>query len=170
MKTSKQIKILLWTSGVLTAAICIVMNTVLIPMIEASTEGIRCFDMQSTGYTYETAKRFLELLSEQGRSTYLHVQLPLDFLYPVAYTAFFMAALKVLSGKAWPLIVPGALAACDVAENVCSILMLRAMDVTPGLAAFASAVTVAKSALMTLTFVLLAVFLIIWLVRKKKKA
>ena len=129
MEKSKKIKTLLWVSGALTAGICLVMNFVLIPMIEAGTNGIRCFDMQSTGYTYETAKQFLALIGNNGRSVYLHWQLPLDFFYPVAYTAFFMTALKALSGKAWPLIVPGALAAFDYAENVCSIIMLKNMDV-----------------------------------------
>ena len=170
MKTNKTAKTLLWVSGALTAAICLMMNLVLIPMIEAGTNGIRCFDMQSTGYTYETAKEFLALIGNNGRSVYLHWQLPLDFFYPVAYTAFFMLALKKLSGKSWPLIVPGALAAFDYAENVCTIIMLKNMDVTESLAKIASTFTVIKSGLMTVTFILLAVFFVIWLVKKKKKA
>ena len=170
MEKSKKIKTLLWVSGALTAGICLIMNLVLIPMIESGTNGIRCFDMQSTGYTYETAKQFLALIGNNGRSVYLNWQLPLDFFYPVAYTAFFMLALKKLSGKTWPLIVPGALAAFDYAENICSIIMLKNMDVTEGMAKLASTFTVAKSALMTLTFILLAVFFVIWLVKKRKKA
>ena len=169
MKTANKTKTLLWVSGALTAVICLVMNLVLIPMIEAGTNGIRCFDMQSTGYTYETAKEFLALIGNNGRSVYLHWQLPLDFFYPVAYTAFFMLALKKLSGKAWPLIVPGALAAFDYAENVCSIIMLKNMSVTESMAKLASTFTVIKSGLMTITFILLAVFLIIWIIKKRKQ-
>ena len=168
MKNTDKTKTLLWISGILTVAICAVMNLVLIPIIEANTEGLRCFDMNSTGYTYEQAKQFLSLLDEKGRDIYLHIQLPLDFFYPVAYTAFFMLALKKLSGKTLPLVIPGALAIADYIENICSIRMLRAMDVTEGMAKFASTVTVIKSALMTLTFILLAVFLIVWLVKRKK--
>ena len=170
MKQKNKTKTLLWISGILTAAICAAMNFVLIPIIETNTEGLRCFDMNSFGYTFEEAKRFLSLLDERGRNVYLHIQLPLDFLYPVAYTAFFMLALKKLSGKNAPLLLPGALAAADYTENICSIRMLRAMDVTEGLAKFASAVTVLKSALMTLTFLLLAVCLILRLVRRKKRS
>lgn len=170
MKTDKKTKTLLWVSGALTALICIVMNFVLIPMIEKNTEGIRCFDMQSLGYSYETAQRFLALIGEQGRNVYLHVQLPLDFVYPVAYTAFFMLALKKLGGKAWTLLFPAALAVCDYTENVCSIIMLKNMTVTEGLAKFAGTVTMLKSGLMTLTFILLAVFLVIWIVKKKSIA
>ena len=166
--SAKTSKTLLWVSGALTAAICLVMNLVLIPMIEAGANGIRCFDMQSTGYTYETAKQFLSLIGNNGRSVYLHWQLPLDFVYPVAYTAFFMLALKKLSGRNWPLIVPGALAAFDYAENVCSVIMLKEMDVTEGLAKLASAFTVVKSGLMIVTFVLLAVFFILWIFKKKR--
>ena len=167
----KNQKTLLWISGGLTAAICLVMNFILIPMIEKSTAGLRCFDMNSFGYTFDQAKQFLTLLSENGRSIYLHVQLPLDFIYPVAYTAFFMLALTALRGKASPLLaLPGALAVSDYIENVCSIKMLRAMDVTPELAKFASAVTVTKSVLMDLVFVLLAALLIVWLIKRKKKA
>jgi hypothetical protein len=166
----KNQKTLLWISGGLTAAICLVMNLVLIPMIEKNTAGLRCFDMNSFGYTFEQAKQFLTLLDGDARNLYLHVQLPLDFIYPVAYTAFFMLAITALRGKASPLLaLPGALAVSDYIENVCSIKMLREMDVTPELAKFASAVTVTKSLLMDLVFVLLAVLFIMWLVKRKKK-
>ena len=57
--TNKKIKTLLWLSGGLTALICIVMNFVLIPIIEKHTEGLRCFDMNSFGYTFDQANRFL---------------------------------------------------------------------------------------------------------------
>ena len=170
MQTNKKIKTLLWLSGGLTALICIVMNLVLIPIIEKNTEGLRCFDMNSLGYTFDQAKQFLSLVGEQGRNVYLHIQLPLDFFYPVAYTAFFMLALRALRGKNTPLFaLPAALAVCDCTENVCSIIMLKKMEATPALAGFASAVTVLKSALMTATFILLAVLLIVWIVKRKKK-
>ena len=166
----KNQKTLLWISGGLTAAICLVMNLVLIPMIEKNTAGLRCFDMNSFGYTFEQAKQFLSLLDNDARNIYLHVQLPLDFFYPVAYTAFFMLAITALRGKASALLaLPGALAVSDYIENICTIKMLRAMDVTPELAKFASAVTVTKSLLMDAVFLLLIVLFIMWLVKRKKK-
>ena len=171
MAANKKRTALLIVSGALTAIICVVMNFILIPIIEETTEGLRCFDMNSMGYTFDQAKQFLSLLSERGRDVYLHIQLPLDFFYPVAYTAFFMLAITALRGKPTPLLaLPAALAASDYIENICSIKMLRAMDVTPALAGFASAVTVVKSALMTATFILLAVLLIVWLVKRRKKS
>lgn len=169
MRSVKKSTLLLIVSGVLTAGICLVMNLWLMPAIERTTEGMRCFDMNSFGYTFEQAQRFLMLLDERGRDLYLHAQLPLDFVYPVAYTAFFVTAVCRLSGRATPLIaVPAALAVFDYAENVCSVIMLRSMQPTQKLAAFASAVTVTKSALMTVTFVMLAVMLIKRLVEKRK--
>ena len=114
----KNQKTLLWISGGLTAAICLEMNLVLIPMIEKNTAGLRCFDMNSFGYTFEQAKQFLSLLDNDARNIYLHVQLPLDFCYPVAYTAFFMLAITALRGKASPLLaLPGALAVVRPAFN-----------------------------------------------------
>ena len=99
----KNQKTLLWISGGLTAAICLVMNLALIPMIEKNTAGLRCFDMNSFGYTFEQAKQFLTLLDDHARSIYLHVQLPLDFFYPVAYTAFWLTSLyRATSGRMAP--------------------------------------------------------------------
>ena len=170
MKMTKTKKTLLWVSGALTLGICLVMNLWLIPRIERSTGGVRCFDMQSFGYTWETAKAFLSSLDAGGRAVYLYRQLPLDFVYPAAYTLFFSLAMCALRGRVTPWIaLPLALCAADVTENVCTIVMLRAMDVSPALAGFASAVTLVKSLLMYLTFVLLAVFLVLWL-RSRKKA
>ena len=169
--TAKKRTAALIVTGAATAAICLVMNLWLLPLIEQTTNGLRCFDMNSLGYTHAQAKEFLSLLSERGRDVYLHVQLPLDFVYPVAYTAFFMLAMRALTGKNTPwYALPAALAALDYTENVCSIVMLRAMDVSPALAGFASTVTVIKSALMTLTFIVLLIMLIRYFIKRRKGA
>ena len=171
MAANKKRTALLIVSGALTAIICVVMNFILIPIIEETTGGLRCFDMNSMGYTFDQAKQFLSLLSERGRDVYLHIQLPLDFFYPVAYTAFFMLAITAVTGKRSPLLaLPAALAVSDYIENICSVKMLRDMDVSAALAKFASTVTVIKSALMTATFILLAVLLIVWFVKRRKKS
>ena len=172
MEKTQRTRLILIVSGALTAVICLVMNLWLIPEIEKTTEGLRCFDMNSFGYTHEQAQRFLSLLGERGRELYLHVQLPLDFVYPTAYTAFFVTAIALLRKKKTPLwLLPAALAAFDVVENTCSIIMLKNMSVSPALAGFASTVTVIKSILMTAVFVLLGVLFVLWLTgRKKEKA
>lgn len=156
-------------SGILTAAVCLVMNLWLIPAIEGSTGGIRCFDM-NFGYSYETAKLFLERLSDEGRRIYLTRQLPLDFFYPVAYTAFFMGLTARLRKKADAfLILPAALMALDVIENVCTIVMLKSASLSAALAGFASAVTVGKTLLMYAEFAVLIVLAVLYFKNKKAK-
>lgn len=168
MRPEKSKTVLLILSGIATLAICGVMNLYLIPLIERTTNGIRMFDMQSFGYTYDTAKEFVRLLSAEGLDTFLHRQLPLDFFYPVAYGAFFMLALnKLTSGKKGLLILPAALMLCDYAENVCSIVMLK-NDFSAAVAHAGCAFTVMKSLIMYAVIALILVLFIIRLVKRKK--
>ncbi|MBR5772305.1 MAG: hypothetical protein IKY00_03735, partial [Clostridia bacterium] len=113
-------------SGVGTAAICVIMNIILIPQIEANTGGIRCFDM-NPGYNFEQASEFLRLIGDEGRHIYLGYQLPLDFIYPVFYTLFFVSLIVLLTKRKSPLLVlPAVLAVSDYCENILSEIMLRA--------------------------------------------
>lgn len=166
---SKGGKTALVVSGVLTALICAVMNLVLIPRIESTTEGIRCFDM-NFGYDFETAKRFLALLSQEGRDTYLHIQLPLDFVYPLVYTVFFVSLLTWLTKRVLPLsVLPLLLMGFDDAENIATIMMLRSAELSPALAAFGSAVTSVKTLLMYAVFFVIIVCILYRLMKRKQK-
>lgn len=158
---------LLWISGILTITIMLVMNLYLIPAIEATTEGIRCFDMQSTGYSYDTAMQFLALLSEEGRSIYLTQQLPLDFIYPIAYTVFFLLLIEKLTGASakeqkWIAVYLPAilLPVSDYAENLCSIRLLTTADPARSFVAVAGTITLIKSILMYAVFAIVLVLLI----------
>lgn len=164
----KKEKILLIVSGAATAVICLVMNLVLIPSIEKTTEGIRCFDM-NFGYSFDDAKRFLALLSPEGLNTYLHVQLPLDFVYPIAYCLFFCLAIYALIKKRTALLAaPILLAALDYTENICSIIMLKGINTSESFIRFASAVTSAKTVLMYLVFAVIIVLFVVRIVKSKK--
>ena len=168
MSKNKVFRILLWCSGAATAAICAVMNLFLLPSIEKTTEGIRCFDM-NFGYDHATAARFLELLSPEGRNVYLTRQLPLDFLYPVAYCLFFSLLLVALTKKRTPLIaLPVALAGFDYTENVCILLMLRSTELSPSLVSFASAVTMIKTVLLYAVILLILILIVVYFVKRKK--
>ena len=169
MKNSKAVKTALIISGALTVIICGVMNFYLIPLIESTTQGIRMFDMNSFGYTYETAKSFVSLLSENGLRTYLNVQLPLDFIYPLAYTVFFSLALLKLTDKKALLAFPLVLMVCDYTENIFSEIMLR-KDFSAVTAHIASAFTVCKSVFMYITMALVLIFFVRWLIKRKKAA
>lgn len=154
-------------SGALTAIICVVMNFILIPKIESSTEGIKCFDMNFL-YSFETAKKFLSLLSDEGRAVYLNIQLPLDFIYPLCYCAFFILALLKLSKRKAVIALPVLLAISDYTENICSIIMLKSETLSPSLAAFASGITAFKTVLMYIIFLIVITLFVIWLKNRKK--
>ena len=166
---NKTRKILTVISGAITAEICLIMNLVLIPRIESSTKPIRCFDM-NFGYDYETASEFLNRLSQDGRRIYLNVQLPLDFIYPIAYCLFFCLLLYTLSkGRKALFAAPIALAVFDYTENICSIIMLRSAELSKPLAAFASAATSIKTILMYATIIMILICLVFYLKNKRKK-
>ena len=165
---NKTRKILLIVSGALTLIICAVMNLWLIPAIAKEAAGEAIFDMR---FAYPTAagRAFLAALTDAGRQLYLTRQLPLDFVYPAVYTVFFLSAFRALRGRADAFFcLPCLLAAADVTENICTIVMLRAAP-SDALLRFASCATTVKSVLMYLIFVLLAVLLIRYLLRRKKR-
>ncbi len=160
-------KILTILSGTATAVICIVMNFILIPKIESTTEGIRCFDM-NFAYSYETAQKFLSLLSDEGQRVYLNLQLPLDFIYPLMYCAFFILLLSYLTGKKAIFALPCVLALCDYTENILSIIMLKSASLTQPPVLFASCITSVKTVLMYLTFLVLIVLVVKKIIQRKK--
>ncbi len=169
MKSVKRKKgtVLTAASGALTVIICAVMNLITIPHIESVTQGIRCFDM-NPGYTYEAAEKFISLLGDM-RDYYLHVQLPLDFVYPVVYTVFFILLLVMLTGRFMPLcLLPLALAAFDFTENILTIVMLKSAVLSRGVVAFASAVTSIKTILMYSVFAIIIVCISFRIVKRRK--
>ncbi len=167
MKTSKSVKLIAIITGILTVAISGIMNIVLMPQIEANTGGIKCFDM-NFGYTAGEAKEFLNLIGENGRHIYLDYQLPLDFIYPVIYTAFFIVLKYLFKKLKTPfMVLPVILAAVDYAENIFSEIMLRADEFLPSVAKTASIITVIKTLLMYLIFLILIVLLIKMIVTKQ---
>ena len=157
-------------SAVITAVICLVMNLVLIPGIEASTNGIRCFDM-NFGYSVETARQFLSLLSADGKSTYLNMQLPLDFVYPAAYCLFFSLMIIRLCKKVSVLcIVPLLLTVFDYLENISVLIILKSAEPSQTLIQCASIFTCVKTVLMYLAFLIIIVLLIRYISAKRKNS
>ena len=165
---SKTRKTVLFVSGVLTAAICLAMNLFLLPHIEAATNGIRCFAM-FFNYDYKTAKQFIAYLGDDLKAFYLHVQLPLDFVYPLAYTTFFVLLINTLTQKKSKLIVlPLALAVCDYGENIGIILMLTAAELNPTTVAIANVFTMVKTVLLYVTILLILALIIKRIIDKKR--
>ena len=67
----------------LSQSIYVFMQSYSIPRTSQEAGGLLIFDMNPLGYTYEYAHQFLSQLSEKGYTLYLHVQLPLDILFPI---------------------------------------------------------------------------------------
>lgn len=160
------------TGGIFTAAICLAMNFYLIPQIEAQTNGLRCFDM-NFGYTPETARQFLILIGEKGRFIYLCRQLPLDFVYPVFYTLFFVSLICLLCNNKKLLkvflVLPPLLVLADYAENIMSVIMLRNGVPSDAFARVASCITAAKTVLMYLIILIIIILLVKYLISRKGK-
>ena len=169
--TTRKIKadtVLLIVFGIITAVICAVMNLYLIPHIEASTDGMKCFDMSVLGYSYEEAKTFVGSLSSESLGVYLNRQLPLDFVYPIAYCVFFSLCILKMTKRKWLVCLPVVLAVFDYTENICSIIMLKNADFSQEIATLARCATTAKTLLMYAVFIVIIVLLIIFVVNKKK--
>lgn len=165
---NKTKKTVLLVSGVLTAVICLAMNLFLLPHMEAATNGIRCFDM-NFNYSYETAQQLIAYLGEELKAFYLHVQLPLDFVYPLAYTTFFVLLMNTLLNKNSKLvIVPLVLAVCDYGENIGIIRMLTADTLSPVTVSVANGFTMVKTILLYVTILLMLVLIIRKIVMKKR--
>lgn len=146
-----------------------IMDFSLFPKIEASTLPIKAFDLQPFGYTYDTALAFIKRLSENGKSIYLSLQLPLDFIFPILYTFLFIALFIKLRDKGHKFIIfPLGLFLCDYAENVCTALMLKSgASFSSALAVFGGTASALKSVLMYICGILVIVFLILYLKRKR---
>lgn len=163
-------RLILIISGAITLIITGIMNLLLFPIIEDGTAGMRFFDMNTTGYSVEACREFLSSLSVQGRGVALHIQLPLDFVYPVIYTVFFIAAIWALTGKKSKLnLLPLLLFITDYIENICSVKILNSSMPSDSIIKFASTVTLLKNILMYLIFGIIAVLFIIFLVKKTKE-
>ena len=168
MENTKSLKITAVISGVLTAAICAVMNFIFIPSIEKGA-ATRCFDM-TFGYGFTDALRFLSTISAEGKATYLYRQLPLDFIYPIAYCVFFCVLIYLLmESKSLLFIFPVMLAIFDYIENVCVAVMLKTDLPSIVFVSFASSATMMKSLLMYVCFLLIAVLIILRIVANTKK-
>lgn len=164
---SKKGKTAVIISGAVTAVISLIMNLILIPKIELSTNGIRCFDM-NFGYSYETAKNFLSYLSESSRNIYLNIQLPLDFIYPIAYCIFFCFLIIRLTKKVNVLLAfPLLLAVFDYAENITTIVILKSAELSESLAKLGSAFTSVKTILMYAVFLEILICIIYYFKNKK---
>ena len=145
-------------SGVATVLICLIMNLWIIPSInKQSVEGQKIFDMRPTGYSFDDAKYYVYSLSAEGNHIYRTRQLPLDFIYPVAYTAFFYLAIeKLFKNKKKLKYIAFVLPVFDYIENIMVLCMLNFYGGT-AMVQISSIATIVKSLLMYVIFGILIV-------------
>ena len=158
-------------SGALSAVLLGVMDVFLLPAIERAADGLRCFDLQLFGYDFETARAFVQALSAQGRQLYLFAQLPVDCVFLVAYTVFFVLVLKRLSApRAMVVVWPAVLAASDFCENCCTAVLLCGFDrLSSATVAVFGKVTGFKSMMMYAVFVALVISAVRFALNKRKQ-
>lgn len=84
---------------ILTNAVYILMLTITIPKTMAFSGGMDLLDMMPMGYDWTYVNELFKTLGEEGRHTYLTVQLPVDMLYPlhfgISYSLLLAYFLKV---------------------------------------------------------------------------
>jgi hypothetical protein len=159
-----------------------------IPFIRSEAGGREIFDMIPLGYDRVYAKDFLEHLSKAGFNMYLHVQLPLDFFFPLFLSLMMLSLWVILNRlnnrtvrrdvepKAGFLLLSGMVAPvftmlCDYSENIFIALMLTAKPETSVVLVPASSLfSVLKSMSTVLMDTALIVFAIVIAFRSLHKA
>lgn len=146
-----------WVLVAATAAVWGAMVFWTLPQIAADAGGLRPFDMRPFGYSEAEARAFLLALGPEGRALYSGPQRLLDAVFPALQAATFGVAILYLSrgfparGRLGLVALPVMAMVADWLENalVAAMLDQPAEAVPAGLIAQASAVTFAKSALVT---------------------
>lgn len=142
-----------------------------IPMVMQFSNGIRVLDMLPGGYDFPYVNALFDILGEEGRHAYLYKQLPADLIYPALFAistslllAFFLKKLKKQNSAMLNLVylpVFGGLA--DYAENIGTIrLLMQYPDITENAVQVNSVFTILKSALVTVSLVVLLVLLLVY--------
>ena len=137
-----------------------------IPSVEKYANGMKLFDLSPGGYSYEYAEELLTTLGESGRDLYLYNQLPVDFLYPALFAiscslllSWLFLKIKDPSSRLFYFcFVPVAAGVFDYIENILIICLISSYpDISPEQVELSSFVTIAKSALTTIFFIVLTI-------------
>ncbi|WP_379160158.1 hypothetical protein [Paenibacillus sp. sgz5001063] len=160
-------------------AIYAIMLSYSIPHISQEADGLLIFDMNSLGYDYEYAHNFLSQLSEKGYTMYLHIQLPLDILFPIlncltglsTFILLIRLYHKVKHTSAFPvysfctkaaLSLPVVAMLCDYLENLMIFMMLSYKAAVPTILVYvASIFTIIKSFATSIFYMVLVAILLV---------
>lgn len=124
-----------------------IMTRYIFPIIEYDLGDYHLLDMVKQGYDANYVTKILSLMNERSKDMYLHVQMPLDFLYPlIMATVYFLVFAKVWK-KYWHVfcVLPVLLVLFDWAENISIILMFTHSNLIDNVVSFSSFFTQTKS-------------------------
>ncbi len=167
-------RLIFWLMFAVMMGVYLTMALWSIPKIVTDAGGLLAFDLRPMGYSFDEARAFITVLSDQGRAFYLDVQQMLDSAYPALMAVVLvMAFTHLLRGwQRWVAIVLAlAGAGFDYMENAAVAVMLRAGDgLTETMVTTASGWTVLKSGAVTLALLALIGGLVMaWLGKRKAR-
>ncbi|MEJ2108693.1 MAG: hypothetical protein P8Z37_02045 [Acidobacteriota bacterium] len=151
---------------VVTLAVYLIMLLHTIPSVVQQAPELKLFDMSPYGYTTDYAEKLLTGMGPAGREDYLHLQLPIDFVYPGLFAITYTMMLIWLFKKTFDAeskiflmaFIPAVAGFFDYMENLGVMGMLHSYPtVDPDVVHMASAFSVAKSA-FTVAFYLLLLY------------
>ena len=147
-----------------------------IPQVSAYAQGIAIFDLLPSGYSFEYAIKLLDALGSEGREVYLYRQLPLDFIYPGLFAIscclllswIFLKTQKTNSKIFYLCSIPIAAGLFDYFENVLIINILTSYpNVSEFVVSFASVITITKSSITMIFFLILIIGVLLNLKKKR---
>lgn len=139
-----------WLIFAVTLIVYLTMVLWSLPKISEMADGAAPFDLQLTGYSFETAKTFISEIGSEGRDFYLNTQQLLDTVYPALLGLTLLGALIGLDRGGWGWVLSiFAIAGCvfDYLENAAVRVMLQSgpQSLTQAMVENASGWTVLKS-------------------------
>ncbi|GEM_PF-1242013 len=119
------------------------------------TDGVsvQMFDLTMfRGFDLIHAQTFVSELSASGKSYYLFMQIPLDFIYPLLVSTFFYLFFLDQIGNKKIASLGYASMLFDYLENIFVVIILTTANLTQTLVAFASAATIIKACFYVINY------------------
>jgi len=166
----------IWLMFIVTNLLYALLIFMSIPHLQKLSQGLPILDMRSEGYTLEDAQVLYTALGSEGRSYYLFPQLFFDMFYPalfaLAYTWIIIRLLQQLSiqnkwlkGLCYLPLITGFF---DYSENISTFITLKSYpDLSPTLVQLGSFCTSLKSISGMMTFSVIIILFLVWVVRRK---
>lgn len=163
---------------IITNSIYAVMLVFTIPKTMVFSNEMNLLDMMPTGFSFNYVNELFSTLGENGRDTYLTLQMPVDMIYPLLFgitycllIAYFLKILnKVATRYNYLCYLPIIAGVSDYFENIGIITMLNSYpDITETAVSVVSMFSIIKSISTSIFFTALIIVLVIVGIRRIKK-